>query len=57
MERTNMNLQSYITAIESTNDVHTLKALWWTIGMDINTNLEELSYLADKLMERYNKIK
>jgi len=52
-----MNLQSYITAIEQTNDVDTLKALWWTIGMDTNIDGNELVMLAYRLMERYNKIK
>lgn len=52
-----MNLQSYITAIESTNDVDTLKALWWTIGMDTNIGKHEMIGVCNLIMERYNKIK
>lgn len=52
-----MNLQSYITAIESTNDVDTLKALWWTIGMDTNHDGYDVMMLLNLIMERYNKIK
>lgn len=56
-----MNLQSYITAINETNDVDTLKALWWTIGMDTNLSVTlyggDLEKLATKIFERYNKIK
>lgn len=52
-----MNLQSYITAINETNDVSTLKELWWTIGMDTNIDCDDLSCLACKVWSRYNKIK
>lgn len=52
-----MNLQSYITAIESTNDVDTLKALGWTILIDRDISYEELEILATNVVERYNKIK
>lgn len=51
-----MNLENYIKEIEKTNDIDTLKAIWWTIGMDSNID-REFYVLANAIMERYNKIK
>lgn len=52
-----MNLNQYIKTIQQTNDIDTLKAIWWTIGMDTNIYGEEMMELLNKIMERYNEIK